>query len=47
MQHRNKYIEEFDGAEIKIKQAIFDCGDIGVQTEANDIKFNVPELFVG
>ena len=32
--------------EIKIKPAIFTCGDIGVETEANDVRFNIPELFI-
>lgn len=43
--HRGKYIDESSG-DIKIKPAIFTCGDIGVETEANDVRFNIPELFV-
>jgi len=43
--HKNKYIVETDG-EIKISLDILECGDIGTETEAADIQFNVPELFV-
>lgn len=46
MRHRSKYIVETDGGEIKIRKNIFDCRDIGVQTEAKDIQFNVPEIFI-
>ena len=45
LSHRAKYIDESSG-EIKIKPAIFTCGDIGVETEANDVRFNIPELFI-
>lgn len=41
----SKYITEIDG-EKKIKKAILECGNLGVETEASDIQYNVPELFV-
>lgn len=40
-----KYFTEIDG-ERKIKRSIFECGNLGVETEAQDIQFNIPELFV-
>lgn len=40
----SKYIIEIDGVK-KIKLSILECGNIGVETEASDIKYNVPELF--
>ena len=45
IRHKNKYIIENNG-EIKINLNILECGDIGTETEAADIQFNVPELFV-
>ena len=41
----NKYVTGVDG-EKKIKRSILECGNIGVETEAQDIQFNIPELFV-
>lgn len=41
----NKYVIEVDG-EKKIRRSILECGNIGVETEAQDILFNIPELFV-
>lgn len=41
----NKYVTVVDG-EKKIRRSIFECGNIGVETEAQDIQFNIPELFV-
>lgn len=41
----NKYVVEIDG-EKKIKRSILQCGNVGVETEAYDIQFNIPELFV-
>ena len=41
----NKYVVEIDG-EKKIKRSILSCGNIGVETEASDIQFNIPNLFV-
>ena len=41
----NKYVTLVDGDK-KIKRSIFECGNIGVETEAQDIQFNIPELFV-
>ena len=41
----NKYVTEVDG-EKKIRRSILECGNIGVETEAQDIQFNIPELFV-
>ena len=45
MRHRGKYIVETKNGKIKINKNIFECKDIGVQTEAGDIQFNVPEIF--
>ena len=41
----NKYVTEIDGKK-KIKRGILECGNIGVKTEAADIQFNMPELFI-
>ena len=41
----SKYVTDVDG-EKKIKRSILECGNIGVETEAQDIQFNIPELFV-
>ena len=41
----SKYVTEVDG-EKKIRRSILQCGNIGVKTEAQDIQFNIPELFV-
>ncbi len=41
----SKYVTEVDG-EKKIRRSILQCGNIGVETEAQDIQFNIPELFV-
>ena len=41
----NKYVTEVNG-EKKIKRSILECGNIGVETEAQDIQFNSPDLFV-
>lgn len=43
--NQDKYITRIDD-EIKIRKIILKCGNLGVETEANDIQFNVPELFV-
>ena len=42
----SKYVDEVDGNK-KIKLSILECGNIGVETEAADIQYNVPELFIG
>lgn len=41
----SKYILEVDGKK-RIKRSILECGNIGVETEATDIQFNIPELFI-
>lgn len=41
----SKYVTEVDGIK-KIKRSILSCGNLGVETEAQDIQFNIPELFV-
>ena len=41
----NKYVTVVDG-EKKIRRSILECGNVGVETEAKDIQFNIPELFV-
>lgn len=43
--NRSKYLLENEEG-IFIKKSLLECGDIGVETEANDIQFNMPELFV-
>ena len=40
----NKYIVEEDGKK-KIKLSILECNNMGVETEAADIQYNMPELF--
>lgn len=45
IKNKRKYIIETD-ADIKIKKDVLSCGNIGVETEAQDIQFNMPELFV-
>lgn len=41
----SKYVVFLDN-EIKIKRTIFECSNVDVRNEANDIKFNIPELFI-
>lgn len=41
----NKYISEADGKKF-IRRSILECGNMGVETEAADIQFNMPELFI-
>lgn len=41
----SKYVTTVDG-EKKLRCSIMQCGNIGVETEAQDIQFNMPELFV-
>ncbi len=43
--NRDRYIVRLDN-EIRIKKSLLRCGNIGVETEVNDIQFNVPELFI-
>ena len=43
--NRNKYLDE-SGEEIRIRKSILQCGNIGVETESEDIQFNMPELFI-
>ena len=43
--NQNKYLIEVDG-EIQIHRSILTCGNVGVETEAHDIQFNMPELFI-
>ena len=43
--NRNKYLTEVDG-ELRIYRSILECGNIGVETESQDIQFNMPELFI-
>ena len=45
VENYNKYVTEVNG-EKKIKRSILECGNIGVETEAQDIQFNSPDLFV-
>ena len=39
-----KYVVDDNGIK-KIKISILGCGNIGVETEAADIQYNMPELF--
>lgn len=41
----SKYISEVDDQK-RIRYSILECGNIGVETEAADIQFNMPELFI-
>lgn len=41
----DEYIEEING-EYKIKNCIFDCSNKLVHKEAEEIKYNIPELFI-
>ncbi len=43
--NQQKYLVKING-DIKIKRSILTCGNLGVETEANDIQFNMPELFI-
>lgn len=43
--NQKKYLRKV-GDKIYIKKSILECGNIGVETESQDIQFNVPELFV-
>lgn len=43
--NRSKYLDE-SGNEIRIRKSILQCGNIGVETESEDIQFNMPELFI-
>lgn len=43
--NRIKYLDE-SGNEIRIRKLILHCGNIGVETESEDIQFNMPELFI-
>lgn len=43
--NRIKYLDE-SGNEIRIRKSILQCGNIGVETESEDIQFNMPELFI-
>ena len=43
--NRSKYLDEY-GDEIRIRKSILQCGNIGVETESEDIQFNMPELFI-
>lgn len=43
--NRSKYLDE-SGDEIRIRKSILQCGNIGVETESEDIQFNMPELFI-
>lgn len=40
-----KYVIEVDGVK-RIKLSILECGNLGVETEAADIQYNMPELFI-
>ena len=43
--NRVKYIAVVDG-EIRVKKAVMTCGNASVEIDANEIKFNMPELFI-
>lgn len=43
--NRVKYIAVLDG-EIRVKKAVMTCGNASVEIDANEIKFNMPELFI-
>ena len=43
--NRSKYIVEVNG-ETKVKKSVMACGDAGVEIDASEIQFNMPELFI-
>lgn len=43
--NRQKYIVCDDNG-LHIKRSLLECGDLGVETEAKDIQYNMPEIFV-
>ena len=44
-ENRAKYITVVNG-ERKIKRSILRCGNLSVETDAKDVQFNMPELFI-
>lgn len=43
--NQQKYLINTNG-DIKIKRTILSCGNLGFETETNDIQFNMFELFI-
>lgn len=43
--NRIKYITDADG-EIRVRKSVMECGNASVEMDANEIQFNMPELFV-
>ena len=43
--NRSKYIDIVDG-EIRVKKSAMNCGNASVEIDANEIQFNMPELFI-
>ncbi|MBR5179845.1 MAG: DEAD/DEAH box helicase [Lachnospiraceae bacterium] len=43
--NQHKYLTFIDG-EYKVKKSIMECGNDTVETDAHDLQFNIPELFV-
>lgn len=44
--NRNEYVVETIDGDIKLRNSLADCGNVSVQKEVEDIKYNIPELFV-
>ena len=43
--NRAKYIATVNG-EIRVKKSAWTCGNASVEIDSNEIKFNMPELFI-
>lgn len=43
--NQHKYLTTVDG-EYKVKKSVMECGNDSVVTDAHNLQFNIPELFV-
>lgn len=44
--NRDEYVVKTIDGDIKLRSSLADCGNVSVQKEVEDIKYNIPELFV-
>jgi hypothetical protein len=44
--NRDEYVVKTNAGDIKLRSSLADCGNVSVQKEVEDIKYNIPELFV-
>ena len=44
--NRDEYVVETKAGDIKLRSSLVDCGNVSVQKEVEDIKYNIPELFI-